>query len=653
MDSELKRIQIPYHSLLHGQTSCHDNDHIFLIEKYHCDILNAIHTADSVLPRKKHGLAKHFWTEELSQMKQRSVDAYSLWKLDGCPRSGITFLEKNNAHLQYKRALRKAKVSCDREISDELSYELLSHNSEKFWQNWNRIESRNYDISSMDGKISHLDIANTFANTFSKVYSNADNVAESSLKTRFDRAYNEYNEAHENDNISPFLISWSEFLVCISKVKTGKATGSFVKPQHLLHSSPLLSFHLHLLFNALIQHQYVPTDFLHTIVTPIIKDTGGNHSDSTNYRPVTLSSLFSQLFEHAISIKVKHLLWTDYLQFGFKAKHSTSHALFMLNETVDYFTKHNSNVFVTFLDCSKAFDKVSHNGLFLKLIERNVPLCFLHIFMYWLTNLSSQCRWRATVSDAYHVLSGVKQGGILSPILFTVYMNDLLILLRNKGIGCHINRLFLGSIMFADDLVLCAPSRSAMQILIAACSEYCTEFGLSFNTKKSKSLIFGRRHDSLHPEPLFLNNEPIEYVDEWKYLGCLVKSGKQFSFSCRRELATFRCSVNSIVSAVKKPSEQVAMKLLYTFSIPILTYACEVKRFSCSEMHDCHVAVNNAIRKVFSFNRWESIRSLRILFGYKDLYTIFAVRRKSFLSKLPSMGNRTVASLYRTIGVFP
>ena len=138
-------------------------------------------------------------------------------------------------------------------------------------------------------------------------------------------------------------------------------------------------------------------------------------------------------------------------------------------------------------------------------------------------------------------------------------------------------------------------------------------------------------------------------MTEWKYLGCLVKSGKQFSFSCRIELATFRCSVNSIISAVRKPSEQVAMKLLYSFSIPILTYASEVKRFSCSEMHDCHVAVNNAIRKIFSYHRWESIRSLRSLFGYQDLYTIFAVRRKSFLSKLPSMGNATVASLYRII----
>ena len=247
----------------------------------------------------------------------------------------------------------------------------------------------------------------------------------------------------------------------------------------------------------------------------------------------------------------------------------------------------------------------------------------------------------------------MKQGGVLSPLLFTVFMNDLLSLLRKKGVGCYIEGLFLGSIMFADDIVLCAPSRSAMQILIAACSSYCKEYCLSFNTRKSKSLVFGKNFDSLSPEPFTLNNESIDYVDEWKYLGCLVKSGKNFSFSSRLELATFRCSANCIVSAMKKPNEQVSMKLLYSFAVPILTYASEVKQFSCSDMRDCHVAINDAIRRIFSYNRWESIRSLRSQFGYRDIYSLFAIRRKSFLEKLPSMDNQTVVSLHQIVSLTP
>ena len=85
------------------------------------------------------------------------------------------------------------------------------------------------------------------------------------------------------------------------------------------------------------------------------------------------------------------------------------------------------------------------------------------------------------------------------------------------------------------------------------------------------------------------------------------------------------------------------MRLLYTYAVPILTYASEVKVFSHTEMSNCNVALNDAIRRIFSYHRWESIRTLRQQFGYKDLTTIFALRKRKFLARLPTMGNKTVS----------
>ena len=413
----------------------------------------------------------------------------------------------------------------------------------------------------------------------------------------------------------------------------------------MLHGPPLLSMHLHLLFNSFIQHEYVPTDFLSSIISPVIKDTSGNHSDSKNYRPITLSHLFSQLFEHAVSLKIGHLLSTDPLQFGFKPKHSTTHALFVLKETVDYFTNHGSNVIVSFLDCSKAFDKVSHSGLFTKLIERGVPLCFINMLVYWMSNLTSKCCWRATFSKSFFVTSGVKQGGILSPNLFTMYVDDLLILLRNSGVGCHVLSLFAAAIMFADDLALLAPTRGSMQLLIGICEKYCKEYCLTFNTKKTKSLLFGKKFDTIDFLPCTLMGESISFVHEWKYLGCYVRSGKELTFSGRPDLFSFRRSANSIVSVLRKPTEQVSMRLLYTFAVPILTYASEVKVFSGSEMQDCHVALNDAIRRIFNYNRWESIRTLRENFGYLDVTSLFAKRKQSFRQNIPLLRNDLLTTL--------
>ena len=126
------------------------------------------------------------------------------------------------------------------------------------------------------------------------------------------------------------------------------------------------------------KHGFV-SDFLDGTITPIVKDSNGNVSDTTNYRGITLGGLFSKLFEYGLHNKISHLLFSDYLQFGFMQKLSTTHALFTLKSTINYFTSKGSDVFVAFLDCSKAFDRILHYGLFTKLMDRN---SLLHAYYY-------------------------------------------------------------------------------------------------------------------------------------------------------------------------------------------------------------------------------------------------------------------------------
>ena len=157
------------------------------------------------------------------------------------------------------------------------------------------------------------------------------------------------------------------------------------------------------------------------------------------------------MFESAILNKIGYLLTTDNLQLGYKENHCTSHAIYVMHMCIDYFTQYGSNVFAAFLDCSKGFDKVDHSGIFLKLMDRKVPLCFLNIIIYWYRNLSSVVKWNGVYSESFQVTSGVRQGGILSPRLFILYVDDLLVALRNSKAGCHIVDSFLAAIMYADD----------------------------------------------------------------------------------------------------------------------------------------------------------------------------------------------------------
>ena len=112
------------------------------------------------------------------------------------------------------------------------------------------------------------------------------------------------------------------------------------------------------------------------------------------------------MFENALRLKFGRYLSSHDLQFGFKPKHSVNHAVFTLKSCVDYFTERGSNVHVAFLDYSKAFDTISHSGLFLKLMDRKVPLCFLLLIMFWYLHISYDVKWSNARSNSFRVLCG-------------------------------------------------------------------------------------------------------------------------------------------------------------------------------------------------------------------------------------------------------
>ena len=450
MSKELHDIAVPFHALNHCSSMCDNYECLLALEIFYQDIVSAVEKADRTLPRRKHGRAKPYWSPELSVLKQKSYDAHKLWKDCDCPRSGPIHIEKMRANYEYKLFLRKSKSITDSAVSDSLSNDLQSKNNGNFWRSWKQLNnSRPSNSSMIDGCIKHNDIADAFAESYKSVYTNSD--ANESLKSTFEQRFGTYCNNHSSESLQEYLFSWEDMLDAVSNLKTGKASSTFIKTEHILHGCPELLSFIHLLFNALLSHAYMPQEFLCGTISPIIKDPNGDSTKSSNYRPITLDPVFMQMFENALLNKYGKFLICDDLQFAYRRSYSTAHALFVLKSCVDYFTKHGSNVLATFLDCSKAFDTISHYGLFVKLMESGVPVCFLKLIMYWYLNMKSRCRWGEAFSAYFDVLTGTKQGGVLSPRLFTLYVDGLIKRLRNKGVGCHLLSVFVGCLMYADD----------------------------------------------------------------------------------------------------------------------------------------------------------------------------------------------------------
>ena len=286
----------------------------------------------------------------------------------------------------------------------------------------------------------------------------------------------------------------------------------------------------------MLQHSYVPNEFLNGVITSLIKDSEGDHSSVDNYLGLTLGVVFSFLFEHGLLMKIGHLLETDSLQYGYKKRHSTSHAIYALRSCVDYFTSRGSNVFAAFLDCSKGFDKVEHDGIYLKLVRRGVPLCVLRILKYWYSNLNSVVKWNNVISFSFSVRSGVRQGGVLSPHLFSIYVDDLIVTLRKLRIGCYIGDIFVASIVYADDICLLAPCRSVLQTLLDECEKYGIQWCLTYNPSKSKIMLFGK-HCTF--TALKMYGKDLESVEQCKYLGVTIFAGRSFTVSETKFLRSF------------------------------------------------------------------------------------------------------------------
>ena len=147
--------------------------------------------------------------------------------------------------------------------------------------------------------------------------------------------------------------------------------------------------------------------------------------------------------------------------------------IYVLKEMIEYLKSHNSSVFVTFLDASKDYDKIDYWQLFNKLLHIHVPVFIVNILVYWFPRQEMFIRWGNTCSTKFLVTDGVKQGGILSPCLFNVYMNNLSLSLNSSGIGGSLGDNIINQLCYADDLCLISLCSSGMLHLLDIC-DTCT-----------------------------------------------------------------------------------------------------------------------------------------------------------------------------------
>ena len=305
----------------------------------------------------------------------------------------------------------------------------------------------------------------------------------------------------------------------LKKLKKGKRDGvTELSSDNIINGGHRLNIFMSLLLNSILKHCYSPQGLNTSVIISIPKNKRKSLNDSGNYRGIALCSVIGKLLEMLILSQNKDVLKTCKYQFGFKPNHSTSMCTFVVNEVVKYYNNNKTDVYMMMFDASKAFDRINYVKLFQTLLDIGLcpVICCLLAYMY--TNQCIRVKWEDCLSSPVKVSNGVKQGGILSPILFTVYMDKLLQKLSKSKLGCHINRNYMGSFGYADDIVLLAPKLYSLKQMMTLCDDVGKEYHVTFNPDKYQFIHIPSDNDS-KIEGISHNGCYIKTVNKATHLG--------------------------------------------------------------------------------------------------------------------------------------
>lgn len=276
-----------------------------------------------------------------------------------------------------------------------------------------------------------------------------------------------------------------------------------------------------------------------------------NHSLSCeNFRGIAISPVIAKVFEYCFLQKFGDYLYTDSKQFGFKKGMGCNHAINTVRCVIEQLTKGGNTVNLCAIDLSKAFDKVNHHALLIKLMKRKLPVILLELLENWLQNCFSCIKWTHVLSATFQIRFGVRQGSVLSPFLFAIYLDDIPIF------RSLLPRSFV--VLYADDILLIAPSVSELQELFDACAIELSWLDMNINEKKSCCIRIGPRWDVRCRSIKTSNGHIIPWVTEFRYLGTYIVGGRTFKCSTTHAKRSFHRAINAIFGKIGRlASEEV------------------------------------------------------------------------------------------------
>lgn len=532
------------------------------------------------------------WNRHCKQLYHDARSDFINWKSKGKIRHGILYEKMKLSRRLFVNALNYCKVNRQNISNQLLADHLKNKNINSFWREVRKRNNKCDTVTEIDGIKGCNSIADLFYNKFSAISGNEDNGYK-------------LNYRYSGNNVLVNKFSMNVVKSAIGNLNTGIGFDC-IHSNHLKFLSSCNIMFLTMFFNSCLIHNYVPKKMLEGVIRPIPKDRLGNMRSSVNYREVMVSSNIFKVFEYCLLPQLKKYIKLSCHQFGYRQQTSTLMATALLKETVNRYLNENSNVFACFLDLSKAFERVCHKILINKLYDNNVPDFLVNILKTILINGTARVNFNDCFTDKWKLSRGVRQGGVLSAFLFIFYIDEILFKVFNIQTGCNIGITRVNILAYADDIVLISPSRSGLQLLLNEIFNLLNNLRLILNVNKTVAMIFSKK--KVLNAPLFLiGNDPITFVNEFKYLGVILTHNICDTNDMKRSASSFNKSTGYVIRKFKNVNLDILLSLFDSFCLHM--YGCELwynRRGSLTTFKHNSIFYHAALKKILNVPKYFS-----------------------------------------------
>lgn len=509
------------------------------------------------LNKKIHPTDKPWYTSECREKKRNIGKAFRAL------RSGYytqdLFSSYNEAKRDYKRLTEKLKREHYQEIQNKLA---AVRNSEEFWSTIQKYKTRSRTKNPIN-----METWTTFLERMYKKDVHLELCLEETTNALLDQQ-----------------ISLSELETVLQKSKAGKAPGpDGLSNEFYKYATEETKNRILKMYNRILEEETIPSNWTNTKLCLIYKK--GDPNLPENYRGISLLNNILKIFTNIMNNRL--LGWEEENkiipeeQFGFRKGRGCQDAIYTLYACIGINIRlKKRKVYAIFVDFQRAFDSIPHDPLWQKISKMGVSSKFIRTFKHLYDNASLTTQIDGENSNKIRIGKGVLQGEIASPMLFNLYISDIGNYLKNAGVrGVSLDGASdVSHILYADDLVILTDTQIMAQKALNALAEFCSKNHMKVNKKKTKVMVF-RQGGRISPSTKFYyEDENLEIVQEFCYLGVLFSTKGTFRKAMERSLTKAGIATGSTKAIMVKSKLQAweAREKMYKATITsTLLYAAE------------------------------------------------------------------------------